>query len=295
LNKVSSSKKSTPVPQRAVDDIPEAVRDIPIEPTTEPSVSDKWLMRFLLGGLGLGIMALATSLWFVWNSQQQLMARQSDVSAPVPTTSDVPSSATAKAQDHLLGHLPYDTAPAAELQPIVPDGSIKLRQAAAEQFAALEAAAQADGIDLVVISGFRTLEEQEHLFFDVKAERGQEAKKRAEVSAPPGYSEHHTGYAVDLGDGNASGTNLSPDFEKTEAFKWLAANAPYYSFELSFPEDNLQGVSYEPWHWRFVGDRQSLETFYKARALSENGTKMKSEDGRPKIETSSPESEDSSQ
>ncbi|MGB3240751.1 MAG: M15 family metallopeptidase [Geitlerinemataceae cyanobacterium] len=270
---MSSSKKSTPVSGRAVDDIPEAVRDVPVESTTAPSSGGgKWLIRFLLGGLGLGIAALATSLWFVWHSGQQLMASQPETSTPIPSNSDSPSGATTNDRDNLLGHLPYEEAPAEELQSIVPDGSIKLRQAAADEFIAMEAAAQADGISLVAISGFRTLEEQEYLFFDIKAERGQEAKKRAEVSAPPGYSEHHTGYTVDIGDGNTPAANLSVDFEKTEAFKWLEANAPYYSFELSFPQDNPQGVSYEPWHWRFVGDRDSLETFYKARGLSEDQT-----------------------
>ncbi|HEY9618014.1 MAG TPA: D-alanyl-D-alanine carboxypeptidase family protein, partial [Microcoleaceae cyanobacterium] len=53
--------------------------------------------------------------------------------------------------------------------------------------------------------------------------------------------------------------------EQTAAFQWLQANAAHYSFELSFPKDNRQGVSYEPWHWRYVGDIQSLKTFYRAR------------------------------
>ncbi|MEM7758056.1 MAG: D-alanyl-D-alanine carboxypeptidase family protein, partial [Cyanobacteria bacterium P01_A01_bin.40] len=79
------------------------------------------------------------------------------------------------------------------------------------------------------------------------------------------YSEHHTGYAVDIGDGNAPATHLETDFANTAAFRWLEQNALKYSFELSFPPDNKQGVSYEPWHWRFVGDRDSLETFYKVR------------------------------
>jgi len=47
----------------------------------------------------------------------------------------------------------------------------------------------------------------------------------------------------------------------------LSANAARYSFELSFAKNNRQGVSYEPWHWRYVGDRDSLETFYKAQNL----------------------------
>jgi D-alanyl-D-alanine carboxypeptidase len=47
----------------------------------------------------------------------------------------------------------------------------------------------------------------------------------------------------------------------------LQNNAAQYSFELSFPENNPQGINYEPWHWRFVGDSHSLETFYKAQQL----------------------------
>lgn len=290
LNKVSSSNKLTPVSGRAVDDIPEAVRDTPIEPTVAPSTSGKWLMRLLVGGLGLGIAALATSLWFVWHSQQQLMARQAEPSAATRSSAESQTAPSETPTDNLLGHLPYDTAPPEELQSIVVDGSIKLRQGAAEQFAAMEAAAQADGVSLIPISGFRTLEEQNSLFFDVKAQRGQEARQRAEVSAPPGYSEHHTGYAVDIGDRNTASADLSRDFEKTEAFKWLEANAPYYSFELSFPKDNPQGVSYEPWHWRFVGDRHSLETFYKARALTEQSSDLETE---VETETSDPETEGS--
>jgi zinc D-Ala-D-Ala carboxypeptidase len=103
------------------------------------------------------------------------------------------------------------------------------------------------------------------LFFDLKAQNGEVATERADVSAPPGYSEHHTGYAVDIGDGSLPATDLEVSFETTPAFKWLQKKAAHYNFELSFPKNNPQGVSYEPWHWRFVGDRNSLETFYKDR------------------------------
>jgi len=68
-----------------------------------------------------------------------------------------------------------------------------------------------------------------------------------------------------VGDGKVPATNLSTDFENTETFRWLKTNAPRFNFELSFPLNNPQGISYEPWHWRFVGDIQSLETFYKTR------------------------------
>lgn len=165
----------------------------------------------------------------------------------------------------LLGHLPYDVAPESELESITIDGSLEMRSPAATKFKQMQAAAKADGVTLTPISAFRTTEDQEQLFFAVKEQRVQDAAKRAEVSAPPGYSEHHTGYAIDIGDSNAPTTNLEPEFANTAAFHWLEQNALKYSFELSFPPNNNQGVSYEPWHWRFVGDRHSLETFYKVR------------------------------
>ncbi len=168
-------------------------------------------------------------------------------------------------QETLLGHLPYDVAPESELVPITVDGRLKLRPAAAAKFQQMQTAAKADGVNLVAISAFRNAKEQEKLFFKVKEQRVQNATTRAEVSAPPGYSEHHTGYALDIGDGNAPATNVEETFVNTAAFRWLKQNALKYSFELSFPLNNKQGVNYEPWHWRFVGDRDSLETFYKAR------------------------------
>jgi zinc D-Ala-D-Ala carboxypeptidase len=182
--------------------------------------------------------------------------------APVPTkTAPTPN----KTEINLLGHLPYDVAPPSALVSVTPGSDLKMRPVAAQKFQEMQAAAQADGVSLTMISAFRDLETQEQLFFGVKEQRSQDATKRAEVSAPPGYSEHHTGYAVDLGDGNAPATNLETDFAQTAAFRWLEQNALKYSFEMSFPLNNKQGVSYEPWHWRFVGDRDSLETFYKVR------------------------------
>ncbi|MFQ3637922.1 MAG: M15 family metallopeptidase [Cyanobacteriota bacterium] len=165
--------------------------------------------------------------------------------------------------DSLLGHIAYAEAPQNTLSPILPNGSILLRDAAAERFLAMVRAARAERVRLVPLSGFRSVEEQTYLFFALKAKRSLSAQERAQVSAPPGYSEHHTGYAVDIGDGDRPDTDLETDFDQTAAYRWLTANAARFGFELSFPKNNAQGVSYEPWHWRFVGDRHSLETFYK--------------------------------
>ena len=238
------------------DDIPEALRDTPdIE-------RQSWLKPVLLivGLLGLGAIALGIGLFFLIPKP-----KSTETSSQKSTQLSPNPSATA---DNVLGHLPYKEAPASELQPITANSQIKLRTSAAQKFKEMSAAAGRQGVILVTISGFRSVTDQQHVFFDVKVQRGQAATQRAEVSAPPGYSEHHTGYAVDIGDGNTPATNLSPNFEKTAAFKWLEKNAAYYNFEMSFPQGNPQGVSYEPWHWRFIGDRDSLETFYKAKQLT---------------------------
>jgi len=253
---------------RSVEDIPEALRDTP-EAKTQPRIK----LVFLLGGLfGLGVLALIASLWYFASAPQRKTISEPSpaiASSPTPKKSSAPHSSPVSHTETLLGHFAYPEASAADLQPIVADGSAKLRKAAAKQFQAMVAAAQDSDVLLVPISGFRSIAYQQQVFFDIKATRGQTATKRAEVSAPPGYSEHHTGYAVDIGDGTVPATNLSPKFDKTRAFKWLHANAARFSFEMSFPKNNPQGVSYEPWHWRFVGDRQSLETFYRSKSLTQ--------------------------
>lgn len=238
------------------DDIPEAMRDT-------PDLKPKYRLKprvLIIGAVGISAVAL---LLGVLLSKPQPPATV--VSSPNPTAGNQVQS---KDSDKLLGHFPYPEAPTSELKPITPDGQILLRAAASQKYQDMSSAAGQAGISLVALSGFRSVTDQQHVFFDVKAERGQVATKRAEVSAPPGYSEHHTGYAIDIGDGNTPSTNLSPDFDKTAAYQWLEKNAPFYSFELSFPKNNQQGVTYEPWHWRFVGDRNSLETFYRAKNLT---------------------------
>lgn len=251
------------------EDIPEALRQSPAEAAQPRS---KWTLLGW-GGIGLGAIALTLGVWLIFQLQKPQASQppspaQTQNGSAVPTPPPAPiSTPSLPSPELLLGHLPFSEAPNNELRSITANGSIQLRTAAAEQFRAMVAAAQADGVSLTPISGFRSVAEQKHLFFDIKAQRGQVTTERAEVSAPPGYSEHHTGYVVDIGDSSRPATNLSTSFEATPAFQWLQSNAARFSFELSFPQGNPQGVKYEPWHWRFVGDQQSLETFYKSRNL----------------------------
>jgi D-alanyl-D-alanine carboxypeptidase len=170
----------------------------------------------------------------------------------------------------LLGHFPYPEAPASSLAPVAP--GMQLRREAAEALRALQRAAAADGVPITVISAFRSRELQRQLFFEVGAQRNQSPEDRARVSAPPGFSEHSTGYAVDLGDAGRPDTHLSPRFETTSSYAWLVAHGARFHFQLSFPRDNPQGVSYEPWHWRYVGSTEALRLFDPAHRLSRSAS-----------------------
>ena len=218
--------------------------------------------------LGMGILVAGGAIFAVLSTAK---APRDNFTTPTVAASDPnnPDASTANSQpadvDNLLNHLSYEQAPDAELVSI--GGTYRLRKAAASKFQSMVNAARSSGVNITTISAFRSVEDQKRLFFGVGAERGQQPTKRAEVSAPPKYSEHHTGYAIDIGDSSVPATNLNQNFDTTPAYKWMKANAATYSFELSFPKDNIQKVSYEPWHWRFVGDINSLETFYKAHNL----------------------------
>lgn len=267
LDKVSTAGKAAKA-MNPLDDIPIALRETP-DITVKPKLNRVGLVS---GLSAVAVVAMIAGVLVSLQLRQPQPSNSAQVDSPIASPSSqpqpsasatTPTSAASPASDTLLGHYAYSEAPAAELAPI--SGDIMLRKNAATAFQAMAAAAQADGVSLVPLSAFRSKNDQDYLFFGKKAERGQVATERAKVSAPPGYSEHHTGYAVDIGDGSVPAVDLSEGFEQTAAFQWLQANAAHYSFELSFPKDNRQGVSYEPWHWRYVGDIHSLKTFYRAR------------------------------
>ena len=109
--------------------------------------------------------------------------------------------------------------------------------------------AEDDGVDLIVLSGYRSFTEQGTLKNVYTTNYGVGANR---FSADQGYSEHQLGTAVDF-TSTTIGENLSA-FESSEAHTWLLQNAHKYGFVMSYPENNEFYV-YEPWHWRFVGKK----------------------------------------
>lgn len=130
-----------------------------------------------------------------------------------------------------------------------PDGRpIQLTAATALAWETLRAAAARDHIPLVAISGFRSVARQTEII-RAKLAAGQPIDSILRLVAAPGFSEHHTGRALDIG--TPGHLDLEEDFAETVAFLWLNRQAPGYGFQLSFPRNNPHGIGYEPWHWLF--------------------------------------------
>lgn len=108
--------------------------------------------------------------------------------------------------------------------------------------------ADEDGIELRVLSAYRSFHEQQKLKDSYNFRYG--AQTANQFSAAQGYSEHQLGTTVDFSTPALGGALRG--FGRTEAFSWLEENAHEYGFILSYPEGNSY-YQYEPWHWRFVG------------------------------------------
>ena len=107
-------------------------------------------------------------------------------------------------------------------------------------------AAASDKVTLLAVSGFRSIEYQAMLIRR-KLNNGQGIDEILKVNVAPGYSQHHTGNAMDIA--TPGYKPLLEEFEESPAFEWLQARAGEFGFSMSYPRDNPQGVIYEPWHW----------------------------------------------
>lgn len=123
-----------------------------------------------------------------------------------------------------------------------------LAPATAEAWQRLKDAASRGGVELNIISSFRSVLRQVEII-ERKIRQGLNIDEILEFSAPPYFSEHHTGCAIDVG--TPGSKDLEREFEGTAAFDWLTQNAGEYGFEMSYPLNNASGYAYEPWHWRY--------------------------------------------
>lgn len=123
-------------------------------------------------------------------------------------------------------------------------------------------AALQEDIVLELVSTFRSVPDQQRIIAR-KLRLGQDLLSICAVNAPPGFSEHHSGCAVDLAAPGAP--VLTEDFERTATFAWLNQHAARFGFTLSYPRNNAQGYIYEPWHWCWARPKTAAPN---GRALS---------------------------
>ena len=125
---------------------------------------------------------------------------------------------------------------------------------AADAWLAMWKEASGQGVDLQAVSAFRSVEYQTGIFRG-KLDKGLTIEKILAVSAAPGYSEHHSGRAIDIATPGCR--PLTEDFAVTPTFGWLQENAGSYGFCMPYDRNNSWEVSYEPWHWFFNKDNES--------------------------------------
>lgn len=125
-----------------------------------------------------------------------------------------------------------------------------LQRSAAQGWRRLRQHAATHGIALDAISGYRSHAYQLGIF-ERKRARGQSLEQILRVNAAPGFSEHHSGLALDIG--TPGEPPAEERFERTTAFAWLQTHAAQHGFVLSYPRDNPHGIVYEPWHWCWRG------------------------------------------
>jgi len=140
-----------------------------------------------------------------------------------------------------------------------PGMSQTMREDAAAALEEMFAAAKEDGINLSIVSGYRSYSKQSSIYSRKKSSQGQEAADR--VSARPGTSEHQLGLAMDLAKKGSSQLNTS--FGKTKEGQWVSANAHRFGFIVRYLEDyeDVTGYMYEPWHVRYVGVEHAAELY----------------------------------
>lgn len=128
------------------------------------------------------------------------------------------------------------------------DRDQRLRLAAAGALRLMLNAAKDAGVNLYILSAYRSVQEQAAI---IQRKRDAGATDDAIITsvALPGYSEHHTGQAVDL---HTDGVPvLSLEFAATPAFDWLTEHAGPFGFRLTYSQNNRTGIRFEPWHWYY--------------------------------------------
>lgn len=158
-----------------------------------------------------------------------------------------------------------------ELKDVVPTSDRQLDARCADYYTRMYNAAFTDGCTLTPYSGHRRMSTQKtnyenkiQYYVNKGYSRKDAADKAATIILPPGTSEHNLGLAMDI-------CHTETHFEDSKEFKWLQEHAHEYGFILRYPKEkeNITGIIYEPWHWRYVGEKAAKEMKASGQCLEE--------------------------
>ncbi len=153
----------------------------------------------------------------------------------------------------------------------------KMRKASADALESMIEEMKRLGVydeNLTVTSGYRSFEYQKYLFdtyvknrTDSGMDYDEAYREVSKTTALPGCSEHQSGLCVDFH--NKSYANVS--FAKTEQYKWIEKNAHSFGFIVRYPsgKENITGISFEPWHLRYVGEENATKMYENSLCLEE--------------------------
>ena len=131
--------------------------------------------------------------------------------------------------------------------PAADDGkNLRLEPRAAAAWRSMRTAGAKDGVELLPLSGYRSVRRQTQIIRN-KLTAGEKIADILRLVAAPGCSEHHAGRALDIG--SPAAQELDEQFAKTAEFCWLKKYAARFGFHLSYPRANRHRIGYEPWHW----------------------------------------------
>ncbi|MCQ6276614.1 D-alanyl-D-alanine carboxypeptidase family protein [Bacillus sp. V3B] len=148
------------------------------------------------------------------------------------------------------------------------DDKSLLRIEAADALEEMFEEAETNGLYLFAVSGYRSYERQKMIFDAQVNQVGYE--KAALLVAFPGNSEHQTGLSMDISS-ESNHFGLTEKFGETAEGKWLMENAHRFGFILRYPsgKEEITGYDYEPWHYRYVGEKEATEIYEKDLTLEE--------------------------
>lgn len=173
-------------------------------------------------------------------------------------------------------NLPYTAEPAPLLDTADEATGQQLEAEAAMQYRSMAAAAQADGVSLILVAGYQDADTRQaayearvQTYRDKRKSEEEAARLAATIQPTANANEHGTGYAADI----LSADNPQQDtgFAETRAYEWLTAYAAEYGFILRYPQDRqaATGIVFEPWHWRYVGVENALAIRASGLSLEE--------------------------